>query len=51
MDSWRQYLSGLAVLALVAGAFPASAAQAPEKEGVAVAEFTIVCHKFRIPKA
>lgn len=51
MDSWRRYLSGLAVLALTAGAFPASAAQVPEKEGVSVAEFTIVGHKFRIPKA
>lgn len=50
----RRYTFGLAVVALVAGTLPAGtavAAESPETEGVAVAEFTIVGHKFRIPKA
>ena len=38
-------------LALVASALPAGAAETPEQEGVGVAEFTIVGHRFRIPKA
>ena len=51
MKNRRQYLLAFVFLALLASALPASAAETPEQEGVGVAEFTIVGHRFRIPKA
>ncbi len=53
MKPFRQCAFCFAVLVVLANALPAVAlaVQVPEKEGVGVAEFTIVGHRFRIPKA